>query len=133
MSDNLNQLVQSGSTVLILLVVAIAVSVILTLLRKYDITLKKIFGNTPLMNKIIDDVIKIIHETVLEISEEVSKRYKDDGVITKDELEQIKIKAIEIIVEKLNESQSSIIESVYGDIMDWVTEQVQQELDKLVE
>lgn len=133
MSDSLNELIQNGSIVLLLLAIAIATSIGLTLLRKYNVTLKKLFGNTPLMNKVIDDTIRIIHETVLEISEEVSKKYADDGVITKEELEQIKSKAIEIVIGKLNESQSSIIESVYGNIMDWITEQVQQELDKLVE
>lgn len=133
MTDGLTQLAEGGITLLIIIAVAIVSSIILTLLRKYNVSLKKLFGNTPLMNEVIDTVFMLIQETVLEISAKVSEKYKDDGVITKEELEQIKAESITIIVKNLNESQSSIIQSIYGDIVKWITEQVEKELDKLVE
>ena len=85
------------------------------------------------MDEVIDSVSMFIQITVLEISEKVSEKYKDDGVITKEELAQIKAESVTIIVEKLNESQNSIIQSIYGDLNKWITEQVEKELDKLVE
>ena len=133
MTNGLTQLAEGGITLLIIIAVAIVSSIILTLLRKYNVSLKKLFGNTPLMNEVIDTVFMLIQETVLEISAKVSEKYKDDGVITKEEIEQIKAESITIIVENLNESQSSIIQSIYGDIVNWITEQVEKELDKLVE
>lgn len=133
MNESLTQLAQGGITLLILIAVAIIASFLLSLLRKYNITLKNIFGNTPLMNEVIDTVSTLIHETVLEIAVKVSEKYQDDGVITKEELAQIKAESVTIIVKKLNESQNSIIQSVYGDLIKWITEQVDKELDKLVE
>ena len=133
MTGSLTQLAEGGITLLIIIAVAIVSSTILTLLRKYDTSLKELFGNTPLMDEVIDSVSMFIQITVLEISEKVSEKYKDDGVITKEELAQIKAESVTIIVEKLNESQNSIIQSIYGDLNKWITEQVEKELDKLVE
>lgn len=133
MTGNLTQLAEGGITLLIVIAVAIVSSIILTLLKKYDTSIKELFGNTPLMNEVIDSVSTLIQETVLEISEKVSEKYADDGVITKEELEQIKVESVTIIVKKLNESQNSIIQSIYGDLTKWITEKVEEELDKLVE
>lgn len=133
MTGNLTQLAEGGITLLIVIAVAIVSSIILTLLKKYDTSIKKLFGNTPLMNEVIDSISTLIQQTVLEISEKVSEKYADDGVITKEELEKIKAESITIIVKNLNESQNSIIQSIYGDLTEWITEKVEEELDKLVE
>lgn len=133
MNADLTQLANGGLTLLVIVAVAIVASIVLTLLRKYNVTLKKLFGNNAIMNDVIDSVSKLIHDTVIEIAETVSEKYQNDGVITKEELAQIKAESIAIIVKKLNESQSSIIRSIHGDIMKWITEQVETELDKLVD
>lgn len=133
MTGNLTQLAEGGITLLIVIAVAIVSSIILTLLKKYDTSVKELFGNTPLMNEVIDSVSKLIQDTVLEISEKVSEKYADDGVITKEELGQIKAESITIVVKNLNESQNSIIQSIYGDLTKWITEKVEEELDKIVE
>lgn len=133
MSDGLNQLAQGGLTLLVIIAVAIIVSLVLTLLRKYNITLKNLFGNTPLMNEVVDTVSQLIQDTVLEITVKISEKYQDDGVITKEELTMIKEEAISIILNKLSKTQNTIIQMIYGDLMKWITEQVDKELDKLVE
>ena len=69
MTGSLTQLAEGGITLLIIIAVAIVSSTILTLLRKYDTSLKELFGNTPLMDEVIDSVSMFIQITVLEISE----------------------------------------------------------------
>lgn len=133
MNESLTQLAEGGITLLVLIAFAIVASIILFLLRKYNVTLKGLFGNSPIMNEVIDSVSQLIQETVIEIAKSISEKYQNDGVITKEELALIKVEAVSIIIKKLDESQSSIIQSIHGDILEWISGQVEVELDKLIE
>ena len=131
MNDQIQQLLNSGVTLLVLLVIAVLVGFVMKKLREHKVTLKNLLGDNPITNEIIDEVYTMLTEIVTDITLSVSEKYKDDGVITKEEMALIKQEAIEIALKRLNTTQNKAIEAIYGDVMSWIAEQVGVEVTKI--
>ena len=131
MNDQIQQLLNSGVTLLVLLVIAVLVTFIMKQLREHKVSLKNLLGDNPITNQIIDEVYTMLTEIVTDITLSVSEKYKDDGVITKEEMALIKQEAIEIALKRLNTTQNKAIEAIYGDVMNWIAEQVGEEVTKI--
>ena len=131
MNDQIQQLLNSGITLLVLLGIAIVVGFVMKQLREHKVTLKGLFGDNEITNQIIDEVYSMLTEIVTDITMSVSEKYTDDGVITKEEMALIKQEAIDIALKRLNSTQNKAIEAIYGDVMKWVAEQVGEEVTKI--
>lgn len=131
MNVQIQELLNSGVTLLVLLAIAVLVGFVMKKLKEYNVTIKGLFGNNPITNQIIDEIYTMITEIVTDITLSVSEKYKDDVVITKEEMALIKQEAIEIALKRLNETQNKAIEAIYGDVMSWITEQIGKEVTKI--
>lgn len=131
MNVQIQELLNSGITLLILLAIAVLVGFIMKKLGDRKNAIKELFGNGSITNQIIDEVYKMLTDIVTDITLSVSEKYKDDGVITKEEMALIKHEAIEIALKGLNSTQNKAIESIYGDVAKWVAEQVGEEVTNI--
>lgn len=131
MNNQIQELLNSGITLLILLALAAIVGFALKKLKDHKVTIKGLFGNNEITNQVIDEVYSMLTEIVTEITMSVSEKYIDDGVITKEEMAIIKEEAIEIALKRLNSTQNKAIEAIYGNVIKWVTEQVGEEVAKI--
>lgn len=131
MNIQIQQLLTSGVTLIVLIVIGILVGFCLKKLREYKVTLKGLLGDNKVANQVIDEIYTMITEIVTEITLSVSEKYTDDGIITKEEMALIKEEAIGIAIERLNSTQNKAIAAIYGDVLRWVTEQVEEEVTKI--
>lgn len=131
MNADIQTMISSSLTLLILIALSVVVCFILKKFREHKVTIKGVLGNNVVTNQIIDDVYTMLTEIVTEITLSVTEHYMDDGIITKDELEIIKSEAIETITKRLNETQNKAIAAIYGDISKWIIEQVDIEVNKI--
>ena len=131
MNVQIQELLNSGATLLVLLAIAVLVGFVMKKIREYNVTLKGLFGNNPITDQIIDEIYTMLTETVTDITLSVSEKYKNDGAITKEEMALIKQEAIEIALKRLNATQNKAIEVIYGDVMSWLSEQIGKEVTKI--
>ena len=131
MNTDLQTMINSGLTLIVLIALSVVVCFVLKKFRENKVTINGLLGNNETTNQIVDDVYSMLVEIVTDITMSVSEKYMDDGIITKDELEIIKAEAIESVTKRLNETQSKAIAAIYGDISKWIVEQVDTEVDKI--
>lgn len=131
MNIQIQELLNSSITLIVLLVIAVLVGFAMNKIKEYNVTLKGLLGNNEVTNNIIDEVYSMLTSIVTDITMTVSEKFMDDGVITKEEMALIKQEAIEIVLKRLSGAQSKAIEAIYGDVMEWVIEQVGEEVNKI--
>lgn len=131
MSEGMLQLSENGVILLITILIAITMNVVFVIMKKNNITLTRLIGNNPNMKKTIDAIIVMVRESVVEISSTVREK-NIDGVITKEEMEEIKVEALKVINSKLKKSQIILIRSIEKDAQKWISDLIDDQLNKKI-